>query len=112
MGGEPSDPEIHKFVLNHYPEIKFGEVKEINIQILRMNPKRVQREVRREMARMKETTQPSTLAQDYRRGGLEKKRKKIISSAEKQDRKDDQFALKQKKRKREASRALLKRYHR
>ena len=65
FGGEPSDSEIHEFVLNHYHELKFGEAKEINIQIQRMNPKRVQREVRREMARMKETTQPSTLAQDY-----------------------------------------------
>nr|WP_232044417.1 YjdF family protein [Neochlamydia sp. S13] len=99
LGGEPSDPEIHEFVLNHYHELKFGEAKEINIQIQRMNPKRVQREVHREMARMKETTQPSTLAQDYRREGLEKKRKKSSSSAENQARKDDQFALKQEKRK-------------
>jgi hypothetical protein len=101
FGGEPSDPEIHEFVLNHYHELKFGESKEINIQIQRMNPKRVQREVRREMARIKETTQPSTLAQDYMREELEKKKKekKSISSAEKQARKDDQFALKQEKRK-------------
>jgi hypothetical protein len=76
LGCEPSDPEIHEFVLNHYHKLKFGEAKEINIQIQRMNPKRVQREVHREMARMKETAQPSTLAQDYMREGLEKKRKK------------------------------------
>ena len=101
FGGEPSGPEIHEFVLNHYHELKFGEAKEINIQIQRMNPKRVQREVRREMARMKETTQPSTLAQDYMREEIEKKKKekKSISSAEKQARKEDQFALKQEKRK-------------
>lgn len=47
FGGEPSDPEIHEFVLSHYHELKFGEAKEINIQIQRMNPKRVQLEVRR-----------------------------------------------------------------
>lgn len=101
FGAEPSDPEIHEFVLHHYHELKFGAAKEINIQIQRMNPKRVQREVRREMARMNETTQPSTLAQDYMREELEKKKKekKSISSAEKQARKDDQFALKQEKRK-------------
>ena len=66
-----------------------------------MNPKRVQREVRREMARMKEMTKPSTLAQDYIREELEKnkKHKKSISSAEKQARKDDQFVLRQEKRK-------------
>jgi hypothetical protein len=101
FGGEPSDPEIHEFVLEHYHELKFGEAKEITIQIQRMNPKRVQREVRREMAKMKETSQPSTLAQDYMREEVEKKKKekKSISIAQKQARKDDQFSLKQDKRK-------------
>ena len=101
FGGEPSDPEIHEFVLNHYHELKFGEAKEINIQIQRMNPKRLQREVRREMAKMKETASPSTLAQDYMREEIEKKKKekKSLSSAEKQARKEGQFTLKQEKRK-------------
>lgn len=101
FGGEPSDTEIHEFVLNHYHELKFGEAKEVSIQIQRMNPKRVQREVRREMAKMKETTPSSTLAQDYMREEIEKKKKekKSISSVEKQARKDEQFALKQEKRK-------------
>ena len=101
FGGEPSDPEIHEFVLNHYHELKFGEAKEIHIQIQRMNPKRVQKEVRREMERMKETTKPSTLAQDYMREEIEKKKKekKRLSSSEKQARKDKQFSLKQEKRK-------------
>src|SRR5918911_788789 len=71
FGGEPSDPEIHEFVLNHYYELKFGELKKVTIQIQRMNPKRVQREVRREMTKMKETSKPSTLAQDYMREEIE-----------------------------------------
>ena len=55
FGAEPSDSEIHEFVLNHYHELKFGELKgNISIQIQRMNPKRVQREVRREMEKIKE----------------------------------------------------------
>lgn len=101
FGAEPSDPEIHEFILNHYHELKFGEAKEVTIEIQRMNPKRVQREVRREMARIKETTKPSTLAQDYMREELEKKKKekRSISSVEKQIRKDEQFSLKQEKRK-------------
>lgn len=101
FGGEPSDPEIHEFVLKHYHELKFGELKEVTIQIQRMNPKRVQREVRREMEKMRETTKPSTIAQDYMREEMEKKKmeKKSISSAEKQARKDEQFAIKQEKRK-------------
>jgi hypothetical protein len=101
FGVEPSDPEVYEFVLNHYHELKFGEGKEIIIQIQRMNPKRVQREVRREMARIKETTRPSTLAQDYMREEIEKKKKekKAISSAKKQACKDEQFFLKQEKKK-------------
>ncbi|MBS3903901.1 MAG: YjdF family protein [Simkania sp.] len=101
FGAEPADPEIHEFVLNHYHELHFGEIKEFHLQIKRMNPKRVQREIRREMKKMKETARPSTLAQDYMREELEKKKKQKqhTSSAEKQARKDAQFALKQDKKK-------------
>ncbi|MCH9632372.1 MAG: putative protein YjdF [Chlamydiae bacterium] len=101
FGGEPTDPEIYEFVLSNYHELKFGEAKEINIQIHRKNPKRVQREVRREMEKLKLTTKPSTIAQDYMREELEKKKKekKSISSAQKKARKDEQFAIKQQKKK-------------
>lgn len=101
FGGEPSDHEIHEFVLTHYQELKFGDLKEVTLQIHRMNPKRVQREVRREMEKMKESSTPSTIAQDYMREEIEKKKKekKSISSAEKQARKDEQFALRQEKKK-------------
>ncbi len=101
FGSEPSDSEIYDFVLNHYQELKFGQLKEINIQILRMNPKRVQREVRREMEKLKDTMIPSTVAQDYIREEIEKKKKikKSVSHAEKQARKEEQFSLKQIKKK-------------
>lgn len=101
FGAEPTDPEIYDFVLNHYHELNFGELKEFTLEIKRKNPKRVQREVRREMEKIKETTRPSTLAQDYMREELEKKKKekKHKSSAEKQARKDEQFAIKQQKKK-------------
>lgn len=101
FGGEPTDPEIYDFVLNHYQELKFGAPKEFILEIKRMNPKRVQKEVRREMERVKETSRPSTFAQDYMREELEKKKlqKMRRNSAEKQARKENQFALKQKKKK-------------
>jgi len=59
FGAEPTDPEVYEFVLTHYQELKFGEPKEFTLEIKRMNPKRVQKEVRREMERIKETTKPS-----------------------------------------------------
>lgn len=101
FGAEPSDPEIYDFVLNHYHELNFGELKAVSIQIRRMNPKRVQREVRREMEKLKETARPSTLAQDYMREEIERKKKEktSVSSAEKQARKDEQFEIKQQKKK-------------
>lgn len=101
FGGEPTDPEVYEFILNHYHELHFGEPKEFTLEIKRMNPKRVQREVRREMEKIKETTKPSTLAQDYMREEQEKKKmeRKHKSSAEKQARKDEQFVLKQEKKK-------------
>jgi hypothetical protein len=99
FGAEPTDPEVYEFVLTHYQELKFGEPKEFTLEIKRMNPKRVQREVRREMARMKETAKPSTFAQDYMREEIEQKKlqKKQQTSAEKQARKDEQFAIRQSK---------------
>ncbi len=101
FGSEPSDQEVYEFVLSHYYTLRFGEAKEVTLQIQRMNPKRVQREVRREMERLKETTKPSTLAQDYMREELEKqkKEKKSITSAQKEARKEEQFLLRQEKKK-------------
>ncbi len=101
FGAEPTDPEVYEFVLTHYQKLNFGALKEFTLEIKRANPKRVQREVRREMEKIKETTKPSTFAQDYMREELEKKKlqKKQQSSAEKQARKEEQFALRQKKKK-------------
>ncbi len=90
FGGEPTDPEVYEFVLNHYQELQFGPPREFTLQIKRMNPKRAQREIRHEMERLKETAKPSTFAQDYMREELEKNKleRKRLSSAEKQARKD------------------------
>ena len=101
FGGEPSNQEIYDFVLNKYHKLDFGKPKEFDLKIKRVNPKRAQREVRREMKKVKEITKPSTFAQDYMREELEKKNKakKSKSSAEKQALKDKQFSIKQQKKK-------------
>ena len=101
FGMEPTDSEVYEFVLTHYQELKFGELKEFTLEIKRMNPKRMQRKVRREMERIKETTKPSTFAQDYMREELEKKKlhKKQQRSKEKQSRKEKQFVIRQNKKK-------------
>lgn len=101
FGAEPSDPEVYEFVLHNYCLLKFGEPKEFELQIHRMNPKRAQREAKREMERLKETAKPSTLSQDYMREELEKtkKERKNRTSEEKQRRKEEQYNMKQSKKK-------------
>ena len=101
FGGEPSNPEVYDFVLKNYLQLKFGAPQEFKLEIKRMNPKRLQRVVRREMEKVRETTKPSTHAQDYMREELEKhkKEKNILSTTQKEARKEKQFSLKQEKRK-------------
>lgn len=102
FGAEPSDPEVYAFVLEHYQDLRFGKEKPFTLDIKRMNPKRLQREVRREMARVKESSTPSTFAQDYMREELEsgKKEKKQRAREQRKAKEEELFALKQEKRKR------------
>jgi hypothetical protein len=98
-GLSPADLEIQESVLKLYHVLNFGSPKEFNLQIKRMNPKRLQKEARREMEKINKTTRPSTLVQDYMREELEtkKKEKRHRSSAEKQAHKDEQFIIRQQK---------------
>lgn len=101
FGSEPANPEIYEFILNHYGKLNFGKFTEFTLQIKRKNPKRVQKEVRKEMEKIKQTSKPSTFSQDYMREALEKNKleKKQLSKAEKELRKQEQFAIKQEKKK-------------
>ena len=101
FGGEPTDPEVYAFVLEHYAELNFGPPQKFELEIRRLNPKRMQRQVKREMERVKETAKPSTFAQDYMREELERKKKerKCTTRADKEARKEAKFEQKQTKRK-------------
>lgn len=101
FGGEPTDPEIYDFVLSNYHTLNFGKAKEIKVEIHRKNPKRLQREVKREMEKIKQTTRPSSFAQDYMREELEKnkKEKKLRRSEVKKELQKERFNFKQDKKK-------------
>ena len=101
FGGEPSDAEIYEFVLTRFDSLCFGPAQEFELKIKRVNYKRQQREVRREMERVKKTIQPSTHAQDAMRELIElnKKQRKTFSKQQCDARKEKQFLLKQTKRK-------------
>lgn len=71
FGGEPTDAELYEFVLVHFDELKFTEPQEFKLVIKRKNPKRVSREVRREMEQAKKGTSSLTHAQEVLRLELE-----------------------------------------
>lgn len=105
QANEPTNPELYDFVLNHYLELKFSRPqKNINLIIKRKNPKRVSREIRKEMAKAQKSgvgVPPVTRAQEALRVELEenKKQRKSISKIQKETEKQEKFALKQIKKK-------------
>ncbi len=98
---EPSDIEIQQFILEHYHLLKFGPQKPYKLDIKRKNPKRVLREIKKEMERLKKTELPSTYAQDYLKEQQEafKKEKQISKRELKSQRSKQKFEEKQKKKK-------------
>ncbi|TAK76764.1 MAG: DUF2992 family protein [Gammaproteobacteria bacterium] len=101
FGGEPTDAELYDFVLTHFDELKFTAPQDFELVIKRKNPKRMQREVRREMEKAKKGLSSATHAQEVLRLELEKnkKLKKSISKAEKETQQEEKFRQKQEKRK-------------
>lgn len=49
FGAEPKDCEILDFVLKHYYDLQFSSAVETVVKETKKNPKRVQRDVRKEM---------------------------------------------------------------
>ncbi len=101
FGGEPTDAELYEFVLAHFDELKFTEPREFELVIKRKNPKRAQREVRREMEKAKKGLMSTTHAQEVLRLELEKNKKsnKVISKTEKEAHQEEKFRQKQEKKK-------------
>lgn len=102
FGKEPSDPELYEFILAHYRDLKFSVPHDFKLIIKRKNPQRVQREVRREMAKLKSAGAPKeSFAQEIMRKELEerKKTRKITSKVEREKLNKEKFAQRQEKRK-------------
>ena len=49
FGAEPKDYEVYDFVLRHYYELKFSPAVETEVREKAMNPKRMQRSVRKQL---------------------------------------------------------------
>ena len=48
FGAEPKDYEIYDFVLNHYYDLQFSPAVDAVIKAARKNPKRVQRDIKKD----------------------------------------------------------------
>lgn len=101
FGNEPTDPELYNFILMNFPELHFTEPQRFDLVIKRKNPKRIQREVRIEMKKIKSSFPKETFAQEILRIDLEqnKKKKRSISSAERARILNEKFLIKQEKKK-------------
>ena len=97
FGAEPKDYEVWEFVLKHYDELEFSSAVETDVRHTADNPKRRQRNARKQMER----TGIGTKSQQALQMQLEqnKQERKIKSREQKQAEAERLFALKQLKKK-------------
>ena len=97
FGAEPKDYEIYDFVLKNYYRLRFSPAVATNVKEAGRNPKRVQREVRKQV----QNTGIGTKSQQVLKFQQEqlKTERKIVSREQREAEKQWQFELKQQKRK-------------
>ena len=97
FGAEPKDYEIYDFVLKNYYRLRFSPAVATDVKEVGRNPKRVQREVRKQV----QNTGISTKSQQALKLQQEqlKIERKTVSREEREAEKKQQFELKQQKRK-------------
>lgn len=97
FGTEPRDYELYDFVLKNYYQLRFSPAVSTHVKEPARNPKRVQREVRRQMQNTGTGTK-SQQALTLQREQLKEERK-TVSREQREAEKQRQFELKQQKRK-------------
>jgi len=97
FGAEPSDAEVFFFVTHCMDQLRFSTPQETEIIRQKINPKRLQREIKKEVAKVGGISK----AQDALRLELEKNKKerRSFNSKRKEEMQQERFDLKQKKRK-------------
>ena len=96
FGAEPKDYEIYGFVLKNYYRLRFSPAVATDVKEVSRNPKRVQREVRKQM----QNTGIGTKSQQALKLQQEqlKTERKTVSREQREAEKQRQFELKQQKR--------------
>ncbi len=97
FGAEPKDYEVYDFVLKNYYQLRFSPAVVTDIKEIGRNPKRIQREVRKQI----QTTGIGTKSQQALKIQQEQLRteRKVVSREQREAEKQRQFELKQQKRK-------------
>jgi len=97
FGAEPKDYEIYDFILKNYCRLRFSPAVAADVREAARNPKRVQREVRRQV----QNTGIGTKAQQALKLQQEqwKTERKTVSREQREAEKQRQFELKQQKKK-------------
>lgn len=97
FGAEPKDYEIYDFVLKNYYQLKFSPAVVTDVKEVARNPKRIQREVRKQVQNIGIGTK-SQQALKLQQKQL-KTEHKAVSRERREAEKQRQFELKQQKRK-------------
>ena len=97
FGAEPKDYEVWEFVLKHYPKLVFSPAMESEVKKAADNPKRRQREARKQLCASGIGTKAQQALQMQREE--RKTERKQISRAQREAERQRQFDLKQQKRK-------------
>ena len=97
FGAEPKDYEIYGFVLKNYDRLRFSPAVEADVKEAGRNPKRIQREVHKQM----QNTGIGTKSQQALKLQQEqlKTERKVMSREQREAEKERRFALKQQKKK-------------
>ena len=97
FGAEPKDYEVYEFILKNYYQLRFSPAVATDVKETSRNPKRVQREVRKQV----KNTGIGTKSQQALKLQQEqlKTERKIVSREQRETEKQRQFELKQQKRK-------------
>lgn len=97
FGAEPKDYEVYDFILRNYSKLTFSPAVTVEVKKSSGNPKRLQREVRRQLQDTGIGTK-SQQALQLQREEMKTERR-LISKEQKEAQKERMFELKQQKRK-------------
>ncbi|MDE6701278.1 MAG: YjdF family protein [Acetatifactor sp.] len=97
FGAEPKDYEVWDFILKHYSDLKFSPAVEIEVKQTADNPKRRQRNARKQIQNSSIGTKSQQALQNQREEMKTERRQ--LRKEQKETEKQRQFDLKQQKRK-------------